>query len=446
MYKVILVDDEEWITESLKISIPWEEYGFEICATATNGEIALKKIIELHPDVIFSDIKMPCTNGLDLIAQAKKIIPDMFSVIISGYSEFEYAKTAIQHGVDGYCNKPIDEDEIIEHLKNFKFKLDMLKHRKNNLKLLDCIENNDKSMLLSLFPNNAASSFINIIVSIGGNIDVLEDKPDILYCRISTDRWVYFIQKSLESINQNKIRQILSENVKGVGIYEMNSYNDDLSVSIDKAGIRACQYFFDENQIVFSGNYNRDKIKRYNHLLNEIINQVNNKDAYALNKSFNDIKDNLKNLNIFELQKSYNILNTLKRLNIADVDVDANTDTDTNTDVDAVSVTDTDTSTDTGTGTGTYTSTDTGTGTGAYTSTDTDTGTYTGTDTDTGTDTHIDTDTDADADADALWLNQNSYLLKNWKNAEHYFTYFSLQINLLINKKMMILLSTLIMS
>jgi two-component system response regulator YesN len=310
MYKVILIDDEHWIIKSLKKSIPWNQYGFEVCATATDGKNALEKINVLHPDVIFTDIKMPYMDGLELIAKAKKNHPDLLSVIISGYAEFEFAKTAIQHKVDGYCIKPIEEEEIIEHLKNFKTKLDNLKRNRNNLDLLSCIESNDKKIFKKLFPY---ARNINIIVSIGDKITYLEDNPQALYCNISLNKWVYFLP---EPLNVEQIKENLNKNIKGVGIFKINLQTDDLAKGIDEANIRAHQYFFNKENLVFADNYDKDKIKTYNNLLNEIVAQVKNKDIAALNRSLDEIKSILNSINIAELKKSYSILNTLKYLNI----------------------------------------------------------------------------------------------------------------------------------
>lgn len=314
MYKVILIDDEQWIIKSLKKSIPWNQYGFEVCATATDGKIALEKINELHPDVIFTDIKMPYMDGLELIAKAKKNYPDLLSVIISGYAEFEFAKTAIQHKVDGYCIKPIEEEEIIGHLKNFRTKLDNLKRNRHNLDLLSCIENNDKKIFKKLFPyvHN-----INIIVSTGDKITYFEDNPKALYCNISLNKWLYFLP---EPLNAEQIKENLNKNIKGVGIFKINLQTDDLAKGIDEANIRAHQHFFNKENLVFAGDYDKNKIKIYNHLLNEIVAQVKNKDIAALNRSLDEIKTVLNSINIAELKKSYDILNTLKYLNITEDD------------------------------------------------------------------------------------------------------------------------------
>ncbi|WP_162463118.1 response regulator transcription factor [Paenibacillus psychroresistens] len=122
MYKVLLVDDERIILESLKASLDWESFGFSICGTAENGIVALERIKELRPDVVFTDIRMPGISGLEFIKKAKEISNCLF-VIISGIAEFSYAQKAITFGIEGYCLKPFDEDEIISILKKLGDKL-----------------------------------------------------------------------------------------------------------------------------------------------------------------------------------------------------------------------------------------------------------------------------------------------------------------------------------
>ena len=101
MYRVLLIDDERLVLASLRRRIDWEACGFSVCGEAFNGKDGLSKIGELHPDLVFTDIRMPGISGLDLIGQAQKEFPSVRFVVISGYSEFEYAKRAIEYGVLG---------------------------------------------------------------------------------------------------------------------------------------------------------------------------------------------------------------------------------------------------------------------------------------------------------------------------------------------------------
>lgn len=124
MYRAFMCDDEMWILLSLKNLIDWQEEGFFICGEATDGLKAWERIRNLQPDLIFSDIKMP---GMDGIGLAKKVREEGMSaeiIIISGYSEFQYAKAAMQYGCSDYLLKPIDEEELLDCIRRIRHRLD----------------------------------------------------------------------------------------------------------------------------------------------------------------------------------------------------------------------------------------------------------------------------------------------------------------------------------
>jgi len=124
MYKALIVDDEPSVLEGLRIMIPWDTVGFEICAEAQNAQEALLKVEEHRPHLLITDIRMPFKSGLDLIDEVRRMNLDIVFVILSGYSEFAYAQEAIRQGVSHYILKPLDRDEIISVLQEIKTKLD----------------------------------------------------------------------------------------------------------------------------------------------------------------------------------------------------------------------------------------------------------------------------------------------------------------------------------
>lgn len=113
MLKVLIVDDEPWVLEGLRTMVDWEKYGYEVCGEALNGPDALSLIQELKPELVLTDINIPVMNGLELIARVNEIManPPRF-VILSGYDDFQYARTALRQRVEQYLLKPIDEEEI----------------------------------------------------------------------------------------------------------------------------------------------------------------------------------------------------------------------------------------------------------------------------------------------------------------------------------------------
>jgi len=131
MYKVLLVDDEYYYREALKNTISWESCGCCICGEANNGLAGVEKAKELQPDIILADVNMPFMNGLEMIEQIQKFLPDTLFALITGYGEFEYAKRGMELGVKYYVVKPVDDKELMKNLTQMAQELDARKERKN---------------------------------------------------------------------------------------------------------------------------------------------------------------------------------------------------------------------------------------------------------------------------------------------------------------------------
>ncbi|WP_195265504.1 response regulator [Clostridium sp. 1001275B_160808_H3] len=129
MLKVLIIDDEPYVREGLKHVINWRENGFEICGEAADGDEGYSKILGLKPDIILIDIQMPGKLGLDIIKDFKESGIKGKFIVISGYSNFEYAQKAIKYGVKEYLLKPIDEDELLEIA--LKLKKEIEEEKKN---------------------------------------------------------------------------------------------------------------------------------------------------------------------------------------------------------------------------------------------------------------------------------------------------------------------------
>jgi two-component system, response regulator YesN len=128
MYQLMIIDDEPIVREGIKILLPWEKYGFEICGEGIDGKDGLNKVLEYQPDLVLVDIKMPGMSGLDLIKKAKEQGFDGKFIILTGHSDFEFAKSAISLGVRAYLLKPIDEDELIENIEGMVEELNAKRH------------------------------------------------------------------------------------------------------------------------------------------------------------------------------------------------------------------------------------------------------------------------------------------------------------------------------
>lgn len=122
---VLLVDDEQFMLNSMKTLVDWEEHGFSIVAAAHNGKRALEYYKQLHPDLVITDIVMPIMDGLELIKEIRRLSEETYILIITAYDEFEYAKKALQNGVADYILKTeIAKDTFYEKLTFICHKLD----------------------------------------------------------------------------------------------------------------------------------------------------------------------------------------------------------------------------------------------------------------------------------------------------------------------------------
>lgn len=136
-YKVILVDDEAEVIDVIEQKIAWNELGFEVVGSATNGVKALELVEKTQPDVVITDIKMPYMDGLELSKRLNDDYRNIHIIIFTGFDEFEYAKEAVHLEVEEYMLKPINSDELTECLNRVKNSLDLEREEKLNVQKLE---------------------------------------------------------------------------------------------------------------------------------------------------------------------------------------------------------------------------------------------------------------------------------------------------------------------
>ena len=125
MYRVMLVDDEPLVCKGFQKLVNWNACGFEVVATASNGEEAYRMHKEQKFDLIVTDLKMPVMGGLELIRKIRESEePYCQIIIVSAYGEFSFAQEAMRYGVNYYLLKPLDETVLAGYLSQIKEKLD----------------------------------------------------------------------------------------------------------------------------------------------------------------------------------------------------------------------------------------------------------------------------------------------------------------------------------
>ncbi|WP_313996850.1 response regulator [uncultured Paenibacillus sp.] len=136
MYKIVLVDDEAGVRESIRRRIAWKEHGFECVADCENGFEALEAAERYAPNVVLTDINMPFMDGLELTRQLSKRYSNTKVIILTGFDDFEYAQQAVKLKVNDFILKPITAGELTAVLDKLRAELDEEKCRKEDLERL----------------------------------------------------------------------------------------------------------------------------------------------------------------------------------------------------------------------------------------------------------------------------------------------------------------------
>ncbi|MCR8657134.1 response regulator transcription factor [Paenibacillus endoradicis] len=118
MYNVIIIDDEEPLREAIKILGAWEELGVLQLYEASNGHQALDVLNNHTVHIALVDMKMPELNGSQLLQLIEQQYPNLLSIVISGYNDFEYTRQAIRSRVVDYILKPVNRYDLNTALRN----------------------------------------------------------------------------------------------------------------------------------------------------------------------------------------------------------------------------------------------------------------------------------------------------------------------------------------
>ncbi len=168
-FKLLLVDDETLTRKGILGKVRWNEFDIELVEEASDGEEALDKIRSGSPDIVITDIRMPELDGLSLIKKALEEGYNPKFIIISAYSEFEYAKNAMSFGVKNYVLKPIDapklESILLEVLKEIRKESERSEHLmvyQQQMLLRQYVK--EELLFTGLFLDNSSESLINTAV------------------------------------------------------------------------------------------------------------------------------------------------------------------------------------------------------------------------------------------------------------------------------------------
>lgn len=123
MLTILLVDDEYLVRKGIQETIEWHEYGMEIIGEACDGEEGLQMALQLVPDIILTDIRMPFMDGLEFMEKLRGSGLNSSIIVLSGYEDFSYVRTALQFGAADYLLKPIDNQQLIDTVRKAAAKI-----------------------------------------------------------------------------------------------------------------------------------------------------------------------------------------------------------------------------------------------------------------------------------------------------------------------------------
>lgn len=123
MYKTLIIDDEQPVRIAISKLGKWNKYHLERPEYAENGKEGLKALRELKPEVVFLDMSMPVMNGMEFMEKAGRDLEKCALIVISGYDDFCYARSAVRYGAIDYLLKPVTEEDLNTAIENAVRKL-----------------------------------------------------------------------------------------------------------------------------------------------------------------------------------------------------------------------------------------------------------------------------------------------------------------------------------
>ena len=112
MYKVVVVEDEEIARKGIIFTINWDALNCMIAGEAANGEEGAELVKRLSPDLVVTDVKMPRMDGVEMITKLRAEGCQARFIILTAYSDFKYAQSAVKLGVSDYLLKPLKDGDL----------------------------------------------------------------------------------------------------------------------------------------------------------------------------------------------------------------------------------------------------------------------------------------------------------------------------------------------
>ncbi|WP_239630738.1 response regulator [Paenibacillus sp. H1-7] len=182
---MIVIDDIRDVVDGIVNGIEWDEYGITIAGACLNGEEGLELALRERPDIIITDIRMPKMDGLTMTRAIVDKLPFCKIILISGYSDFEYAQEAIRLGAFDFVTKPFSLEDITDTVQKARNAVLETKRQQSNIREM---ERRVKESLPVL-----RQEFFNLLIRHKANESKISDRWDFLQIGLDRSRFVVMV-------------------------------------------------------------------------------------------------------------------------------------------------------------------------------------------------------------------------------------------------------------
>lgn len=220
--RCLIIDDEELVIQRLSLffdSLQHPQFRFELAGKAYAGDEGLEAAIRLKPDIVITDIRMPGMDGITMIERIRETMPDLVFIILTAYSDFNYAKRAIQSNVSDYIIKvPLDEEELLRSLGKAASSVIAVKNEKDRLQRLNISILENRHRILKQFFHELIRGELNMrhAKEIATNLDMQMFHGHYCCVVIEMNRYVHFMNQyplSDQSILKYGMLNIIEETI-----------------------------------------------------------------------------------------------------------------------------------------------------------------------------------------------------------------------------------------
>lgn len=289
IFKVLIVDDEAIMRKGISNFMNWDSIDCEIVGTAKDGSEAISFIQRHNVDIVITDIKMPVADGLEVARFIQENKPEIKVILLTGYADFEYAKTAIKYNVSSFILKPTNKKDLYEAVK--KAQEQLITSKKNSSIAKEELAFLKDQLLLEMTTAPYSSSFeprlskLNIqldnyyavafqLVPLGNDISSLKkiiiDEKKNAYCYRYNNLiiTIYFLAEHMDSIPQlilNNCREIsmithtLESKQIAIGISYPHSGASDFQLAVSEAIQALTLNFYSEDNIALFSESSKTK-------------------------------------------------------------------------------------------------------------------------------------------------------------------------------------------